>query len=160
MTPTHAATRTDSTVTCWKCIGKRNLPHFSHVAGGVCFTCGGTGVCDVSFYLNGLEKDHGCVSYWFGKNGGGLTLAGGGAGAWGGLVDMPRQHALGIIKNHLEFLAAEERTADAWLEVAIRVACVGGERVWERAARASGDAARFMALRHGAEQIVDAAKAM
>jgi hypothetical protein len=35
------------TATCWKCCGSKKINAFSHIAGGDCFTCHGTGVIRV-----------------------------------------------------------------------------------------------------------------
>ena len=35
------------TATCWKCCGAKKINAFSHIAGGDCFTCHGTGVIRV-----------------------------------------------------------------------------------------------------------------
>lgn len=142
---------------CWKCWGARRFNAFSHVAGGVCFACGGTGITDVRTYVDGLSTQHGEVSYWFGKHMGGLTMWSPSDGPWGGLIQMPRAKALECIHNTLTCLKKGANHPEiATLEAAIRLASVGEARVTERAiAFLGGDlGAQLRAVMPGAEAIV------
>lgn len=47
-------------IDCGKCMGRGTIQGFSHVAGGVCFACGGTGKKTVRADHTPLSK-YGCV---------------------------------------------------------------------------------------------------
>jgi len=49
-------TTTTETCTCPNCDGTGKLPHYSHIANGDCFACGGTGVMTFKHFI-GKNKD-------------------------------------------------------------------------------------------------------
>ena len=50
------ATYETLTATCSKCDGTGRLPHYGHIANGVCFECGGTGKVSYSVRTDGTAK--------------------------------------------------------------------------------------------------------
>jgi len=45
-----------ATATCPKCDGKGRLPHYGHIASGVCFACGGSGSGRIRQRTDGTVK--------------------------------------------------------------------------------------------------------
>lgn len=109
-TAERATLKAPEVVTCWKCLGKKVLAHYSHVAGGVCFACGGSGKCSIREWTRGvaLRRDwqevtfeHGGGSSW------GLITDGAKGDRWVGVLHKPRVHRLAWIRRCLESLKTE-----------------------------------------------------
>jgi hypothetical protein len=162
MTNPYAKSLPNLAALCWKCDGKGNLPHFSHIENGRCFACQGSGKCSIRQYTDGvfIHPNQMITFLLNGRTGSGLAMHDGHpvtATRDGGLMSKNRRDSLALIKGGLDMLKrgygfgvdydgnlTEERipiTPRDFVNDAIRLACLNDERANERAIVYVGDEA-------------------
>lgn len=137
---------------CWKCDGKGNLPHYNHIAAGICFACQGSGRCSIRQYTDGVRilPDSSLMFMLDGKQGSGLFLLDGTQDpSRAGLMLHSRKDSLELIKGGLDGLKRGYRfgcdyegnlTTEQiptcprdFVNDAVRLACLNDSRACERA---------------------------